>query len=176
LINNKIRIVLEPIFFQYFKSSYGELILASFSGKLCLSDWRYRKTRNTVDRRIEKALSSYFIEQNTLILEQAKQQLNDYFYHKSQVFTVPILMIGTEFQQKVWQGLVQIPFGQTMSYLQLAERVANKNSVRAVANANGANGLSIFVPCHRVIGSNGRLTGYAGGVQSKKKLLNLEKI
>ncbi|MDE5827293.1 MAG: methylated-DNA--[protein]-cysteine S-methyltransferase, partial [Duncaniella sp.] len=86
----------------------------------------------------------------------------------------PLLFVGTEFQKKVWDGLMTIPYGTTLSYLELAGRLDIPSAVRAVANANGANGISIFAPCHRVIGSDHTLTGYAGGLDAKRYLLTLE--
>lgn len=87
---------------------------------------------------------------------------------------MPIRTIGNDFQKRVWKALQQIPFGETRSYLQLSESLGNPKAIRAVASANGANALSILIPCHRIIGSNGELTGYAGGLNAKKKLLELE--
>jgi methylated-DNA-[protein]-cysteine S-methyltransferase len=83
-------------------------------------------------------------------------------------------MIGSDFQQKVWNELLNVSYGTTSSYLMLAEKIGNKNAVRAVANANGANAISIIIPCHRIVGSKGELVGYAGGLKIKEKLLKLE--
>jgi len=82
--------------------------------------------------------------------------------------------VGTDFQRSVWDGLMQIPYGTTFSYLELAKRIDNEKAVRAVASASGANAISILIPCHRIIGANGDLVGYAGGLPAKKKLLELE--
>jgi O-6-methylguanine DNA methyltransferase len=84
------------------------------------------------------------------------------------------LSVGTEFQKSVWQGLIDTPFGTTASYLELSKRIGNEKAVRAVASANGANSIAILVPCHRIIGSNGDLVGYAGGLDVKRKLLEIE--
>ena len=159
---------------QYYKTSYGELVLGSFDEKLCMCDWRYRRMRPTIDDRLNKGLQTTFIEKDNVILKNARQQLDEYFNHKRKYFDIPLLMIGTEFQKSVWNGLLQIPFGTTSSYLNLAEKIINKKAVRSVASANGANAISIFIPWHRVIGSDGALVGYAGGLQAKKKLLKLE--
>ncbi|HIP27800.1 MAG TPA: methylated-DNA--[protein]-cysteine S-methyltransferase, partial [Sulfurovum sp.] len=86
----------------------------------------------------------------------------------------PLLMVGTDFQRSVWDGLIKIPYGTTASYLELSKNIDNEKAVRAVASANGANAISILIPCHRIIGSNGDLVGYAGGLSAKKKLLELE--
>jgi len=90
------------------------------------------------------------------------------------VFTIPLLLIGTEFQKKVWNELLQIPYGTTLSYLKLSQKIGDSKAVRAVANANGSNAISIIIPCHRIIGSNGKMIGYAGGIPIKEKLLALE--
>jgi methylated-DNA-[protein]-cysteine S-methyltransferase len=159
---------------QYYKTSYGELVLGSYDEKLCICDWRYRKMRSTIDNRLRKGLQAIFVEEDNEILKTARQQLDEYFNGKRTSFDIPLLMVGTEFQESVWNGLMQIPFGITLSYLELAEKINHKKAVRAVASANGANAISIFIPCHRVIGSDGELVGYAGGLQTKKKLLKLE--
>ena len=95
---------------------------------------------------------------------------------RSTTFDIPILFTGTDFQKKVWHKLLEIPYGQTLSYGEMTKRLDIPNAVRAVANANGANAISIFVPCHRVIGSDRSLTGYGGGLAAKKYLLELESI
>jgi len=89
-------------------------------------------------------------------------------------FDIPLLTIGSPFQKSVWEGLVKIPYGDTNSYAQLAKNIQNEKAVRAVANANGANAIAIMIPCHRIIGSDGSLTGFGGGIPLKKKLLELE--
>ena len=160
---------------QYLKTPYGELVLGSFDEKLCLCDWRNGKTRQTIDNRLRKGLRAVFAENKSKVLDMTTQQLQEYFEGKRRQFDVPLLMVGTSFQKSVWNELRQVSYGQTLSYLQLAEKVGNKNAVRAVANANGANAISILIPCHRIIGSNGKLVGYAGGLETKKKLLILEK-
>ena len=113
-------------------------------------------------------------ENSNGVLEMCKQQLNEYFAGKRKVFDVSILQDGTEFQKKVWDELYKIPYGKTVSYNYIAERVGGKNMMRAVGSANGKNKISIIVPCHRVIGSDGSLTGYAGGMWRKEWLLKHE--
>lgn len=107
--------------------------------------------------------------------EQAQQELAEYFAGERRTFEVPLRAAGTPFQQRVWQELVRIPFGVTISYAELARRVGQPNASRAVGNANGRNPISIIVPCHRVIGADGRLTGYAGGLDNKRWLLDWER-
>ena len=159
---------------QYFQSPYGELILGSYDGCLCLCDWRYRDRRAMVDRRLMQGLCAEYRQGDDDILQAAIQQLHEYFAGQRQQFDLPILLVGTPFQKTVWQALMQIPFGETLSYLQLAKNIDNVKAVRAVANANGANAMSIMIPCHRIIGSDGQLVGYAGGTEAKQALLSLE--
>jgi methylated-DNA-[protein]-cysteine S-methyltransferase len=108
------------------------------------------------------------------VILQAVKELTEYFCGKRKKFTVPLNPRGTEFQKSVWMELSRIPFGETISYEELAKRINNPKAVRAVGAANGKNPLWLIVPCHRVIGKNGSLTGYAGGVLMKQKLLSLE--
>jgi methylated-DNA-[protein]-cysteine S-methyltransferase len=108
-------------------------------------------------------------------LPLARQQLTDYFAGKRQEFELPLAAQGTTFQQRVWQELQEIPFGQTWSYGELARRIGQPNASRAVGLANGKNPISIIVPCHRVIGSSGKLVGYGGGLERKTWLLQLER-
>jgi len=108
------------------------------------------------------------------VLKQAVSEFQEYFSGTRQMFEVPLAATGTEFQQKVWQALTTIPFGTTWSYQDLANAIGNPKAVRAVGLANGKNPISIIVPCHRVIGKNGTLTGYAGGIERKEGLLKHE--
>ena len=108
------------------------------------------------------------------VLQEAVLQLQDYFEKKRTSFDFKINLKGTEFQQKAWKGLLEIPFGKTMSYMELSKNMGDAKAIRAVASANGKNPLWIVVPCHRVIGADGSLTGYAGGLWRKKWLLEHE--
>ena len=159
---------------HYYQSPFGELLLGAFNDKLCLCDWRYRKKRRAIDHRLSENLGAVFKESHNDVLQETIDQLEHYFSLKRTDFDLPLLLVGTAFQKKAWYELTKIPYGQTVSYLELAEKMGNRNSVRAVAAANGANAISIIIPCHRVIGSNGRLVGYAGGLSAKKRLLTLE--
>lgn len=104
----------------------------------------------------------------------AFKQLKEYFGRQRKGFDLPLELLGTEFQKKVWNELTKIPYGETISYGELANRMGDKNLMRAVAMANGANPIPIIIPCHRVIGADGSLTGYGGGLDVKQKLLELE--
>lgn len=160
---------------QYYKTKIGEMILGSYNGDLCLLDFRYRNMRTTVDKRIKSGLNAEFIEQEDEILIKTKLQIDEYLAGDRKEFDVPIITVGTDFQQSVWQALMKVPYGTTSTYLQLAKDINNPKAVRAVANANGANAIGLIIPCHRIIGSNGELVGYGGGLAVKKKLLELEK-
>jgi len=165
---------MNTISIQYINTPVGEMILGAYDNKLCMVDWRYRKTRTTVDNRLQKGLSATYVEEESPVLTLAKEELEAYFKGLRKTFDVPLLMVGTEFQKSVWQALLKLPFGTTASYLDLAKGVNNEKAVRAVASAVGANAISILIPCHRIIGSDGSLTGYAGGLDAKKELLEIE--
>jgi methylated-DNA-[protein]-cysteine S-methyltransferase len=160
---------------QYYKTNMGEFILGSFDSKLCMLDWRYRKMRTTIDNRMKNRLAAEYVENSDEVTNKTIAQLDEYLSGERNQFDIPLLMVGTDFQKSAWNALLQIPYGFTSSYLQLAESINNKKAVRAVANANGANAISLIIPCHRIIGSNGKLVGYAGGLPIKKRLLALEK-
>ena len=167
--------MLGEINIEYFKTPYGELILGEYDNELCLCDWRFRKMRDSIDDRIRKHLNSNFIEKESSVLNKAKMQLDQYFDGKRTEFDLPLLLIGTRFQKKVWNALLKIPYGQILTYSKLSAALEDTKAIRAVAAANGANALAIIIPCHRIIGNDGSMVGYAGGLDIKKKLLQLEK-
>lgn len=117
-----------------------------------------------------------YLKKNTETIENVFLQLEEYFEGKRQEFDIKILMRGTEFQKKVWNALMEIPYGKAVSYKYIAEKIWNPNASRAVGNANNKNRIMILIPCHRVIGKDGKLVGYAGGLDKKKKLLEIEGI
>ncbi len=166
--------MIKNINIQYYKSPFGNLIIGSFENKLVLCDWQYRKMRTAIDQRICTALDAVFVEEPCEVIEETKVQLNAYFKQQITEFYLPLKFVGTDFQQKVWKALLEIPYGKTSTYLQQAIKLKNALAIRAVATANGANALAIIVPCHRIIGSDGSLVGYAGGLSVKQKLLTLE--
>lgn len=110
----------------------------------------------------------------TPLLEEARKQLEEYFKGDRKIFNLPLRLKGTEFQKKVWEALLDIPYGETASYKDIAKSIGNEKASRAVGNANNKNPLPIFIPCHRIIGANGKLVGYGGGLDIKIKLLELE--
>lgn len=164
----------DTIRIQNYHSPCGVLILGSFGDKLCLCDWQNEERRKLIDGRIQKGLQAGYVDDESEVIRKAIAQLDEYFDRKRNVFDIPLLFVGTEFQKTVWNGLLKIPYGTTESYASLSQRLGNPKAIRAVASANGANAISIFVPCHRVIGSNRKLTGYAGGLPAKQLLLELE--
>lgn len=150
-------------------------MLGSFGDKLCLCDWQVERHRDHVDNRLRRLLDAEFLDGTSAVIDTAIAQLDEYFAGTRQEFNMPILFAGTDFQKKVWDALLTIPFGNTVSYREIGRRIGMPKAVRAVANANGANSISIFVPCHRVIGSDNTLTGYGGGLAAKEFLLKLER-
>lgn len=167
---------MHPIIVSYYSTPIGELIIGSYEDKLCLCDWRYRAKRDAIDSRIQKGLDSDYKLATSPIIEQTIAQLSEFFLKDRMSFDIPLLTVGTEFQKKVWDALSMIPYGQTETYMELSRRLVNPQAIRAVASANGANAISIIIPCHRVIGANSSLIGYAGGIKAKKYLLELESI
>ncbi|CAA6799642.1 MAG: Methylated-DNA--protein-cysteine methyltransferase (EC [uncultured Sulfurovum sp.] len=163
------------IHISYYKKNGVEFILGSYENKLCLIDSLHRKNKTTLYNRLKKQLQVEFIEQEDEVLKQTAKELDVYFKGELKTFTVPLLFVGTPFQKSVWEALLTIPYGETSNYKKQAKMIGNEKAVRAVANANGANAISIIVPCHRIIGSDGTLTGYAGGLEMKQRLLELEK-
>lgn len=159
-----------------YQSPCGTLVLGSFGNQLCLCDWQTEKHREHVNNRLRRLLNAEFSDGTSAIIDRAISQLDEYFDGKRQRFDIPLLFAGTDFQKNVWDALLTIPFGKTVSYREIADMIGKPKAVRAVANANGANSISIFAPCHRVIGSDHTLTGYGGGLPTKEYLLKLEKV
>ena len=165
---------METIKITRYKSPVGEMIIGSCGDKLCICDWAVEKRRGTIDRRIQRHLNAEYENGTSDVIKKTIAQLEEYFAGKRQKFDIPMVFTGSEFQSRVWEELMRIPYGTTISYGELARRIDNPKAVRAVASANATNPISIFVPCHRVIGSNHKLTGYGGGLDTKKALLELE--
>lgn len=124
---------------------------------------------------VERVNNKNFNIKETDLIKEAKKQLDEYFKKERREFELPIKAVGTEFQQNVWKALLTIPYGKTVCYGDIAEQIGNPKASRAVGLANNRNPISIIVPCHRVIGKNGKLVGYGGGVHVKDMLLKLEK-
>ncbi|HEX7673945.1 MAG TPA: methylated-DNA--[protein]-cysteine S-methyltransferase [Bdellovibrio sp.] len=154
-------------FYKEMKSPVGRLKLISDDHALVAVLWEN-------DPPMRVPLDEAAHDKNHPVLVQAEDELNEYFAGTRTRFSVPLNPHGTDFQKSVWMQLRKIPYGETRSYKDLAVAIGNPSACRAVGAANGKNPLSIIVPCHRVIGSNGTLTGFAGGLEFKNYLLNLE--
>lgn len=162
------------IFTTTFPSPIGDIWLGEYEQQLCFLQLPPHRPLNRHLARLIQQLNATLVEQETPLLQQAKQQLNEYFHQKRQQFDLPLFLQGTPFQKQVWQALLQIPYGETRSYKAIAEQLGNPNAMRAVGGANNANRLAIIVPCHRVIQQNGTLGGYEFGLDTKQFLLRLE--
>ena len=158
-----------------YDSPCGTLLLGSFDNRLCFCDWNIQRQRDPVVERLRRMLRAEFTEGTSPVIETAAHQLDAYFAGGLREFDVPLLFVGTDFQKTVWNALLAVPYGTTVSYADMARQIGRPTAVRAVANANGANAISIFAPCHRVIGSDHTLTGYGGGLAAKEVLLRREK-
>ena len=153
--------------YKTMKSPVGELKLIASDDGLAAILWE-----NDDPERVR--LGEAVENRNHPVLVEAEKQLNDYFAGKLKSFSLKFDFKGTEFQKEVWKALLTIPFGETRSYGQIAKQIGRPKAVRAVGAANGKNPISIMAPCHRVIGANGTLTGFAGGLEAKRCLLELE--
>ncbi|HXL22449.1 MAG TPA: methylated-DNA--[protein]-cysteine S-methyltransferase [Candidatus Dormibacteraeota bacterium] len=156
---------MNTVFCTQIASPVGPLLLAGDARGL-------REIRFVAGRRPQRADPDW--QQDAAPFREAIRQLDAYFAAELKDFDLPLLLEGTAFQLSVWRSLRTIPYGGTISYLQLAEKIGNPKAVRAVGLANGSNPIPIIIPCHRVIGSNGSLTGFGGGLPAKQKLLALE--
>lgn len=154
-------------FYKTMKSPVGELKLIAGAQGLAAILWENDPPLR-VPLMVEKE------DKNNPLLVEAEKQLLEYFSGKRKIFSLALDPVGTDFQKKVWKALREIPFGETRSYGELARQLGNPKASRAVGAANGKNPLSIVVPCHRVVGANGALTGFAGGLENKAVLLKLE--
>lgn len=150
----------------------GEMLAIKSEKGLCMLEFFDGKSTEKQLKEIENL--GEILEKDDEVLNRLENELNDYFEGNLKEFTIPLDLIGTDFQKKVWNELIKIPFGETRSYKDQSIAVGDLLAIRAVANANGKNKIAIVVPCHRVIGSDGSLTGYAGGKKRKQFLLELE--
>jgi AraC family transcriptional regulator of adaptative response/methylated-DNA-[protein]-cysteine methyltransferase len=153
----------------------GTMVAGAFEDGICLLEFIDRRMLETEFKQLSQRLNASVILGENKHFELLHLQIDEYFTGKRKVFTVPLMAPGTEFQKAVWRELQTIPYGSTRSYKQQAVAVKNPGAVRAVARANGMNRISIIIPCHRVIGEDGSLTGYGGSLWRKKWLLDFEK-
>ena len=156
------------MFYKIYDFEIGELAICEENGKIVLVN--VVKTKEDIEE-----IAKNSIQKETSLIKNTKQQLDEYFAGKRKKFNIPIKLDGTDFQIKVWKELLKIPYGETCSYLDIAKRIGNPKASRAVGMANNKNKIIIIVPCHRVIGSNKKLVGYACGLDVKEKLLELER-
>jgi AraC family transcriptional regulator of adaptative response/methylated-DNA-[protein]-cysteine methyltransferase len=166
---------LQVVYINRILTPVGPLIAGAADEGICLLEFTERKMLETQFKRLVKYLNCSFVPGSNKIIEQLSGELKLYFEGKLKTFTVPIIYPGTQFQNKVWEALLKVPYGETRSYEEQSVNIGNPQAVRAVAKANGDNRIAIIIPCHRIIGKNGELVGYGGGLWRKKFLLNLEK-
>jgi len=157
-----------------FSTKLGPMYASATDKGLCLLEFTDRRMLETEFKDLRKRLNAVILPGKNKYLDQAQKEINSYFEGKRKMFSIKLHTPGTEFQQVVWKKLLDIPYGKTLSYLEQAKKLNNPKAVRAVANANGQNRIAIIIPCHRVIGSDGSLTGYGGGLSRKKWLLDFE--
>lgn len=160
----------EKLFYKKWKSTVGDLFLYSDETHLLALTFSQNN-----ERVLKQLKFDHFNPRSSKVIEETISQLIHYFQGTVTQFQIPFHLEGTDFQKSTWNSLKQIPYGKTITYKEQAQRLNNKNAIRAIGAANSRNPISIIVPCHRVIGSNGSLTGYAGGLSAKAKLLDIEK-
>jgi AraC family transcriptional regulator of adaptative response/methylated-DNA-[protein]-cysteine methyltransferase len=160
---------------KHIDTPLGKMMICASDEGVCIFDFAFRRMMPSIMARVKKALGAEMEEGDHPYMETLTSQLNEYFSGERKEFNLPLHFLGSAFQLKVWEGLQQIPYGQTRSYKSQSIYLGDEKAIRAVARANGENGLAIIVPCHRVIGEDGSLTGYAGGLRAKQWLLDHER-
>ncbi|MDN5108313.1 methylated-DNA--[protein]-cysteine S-methyltransferase [Aliarcobacter butzleri] len=162
------------IFTTKFFTPLSEMFAAYFKGELIMFTPFEKECCEKRIENLKKILKADKVIEDKNIFKLLEKEINEYFFEKRTNFTIPLKLIGTPFQIKVWEALLKIPYGKTISYKEEAKMIENEKAFRAVANANGKNNLNIIVPCHRVISNNGEIGGYTGGIEKKEFLLKLE--
>lgn len=157
------------------ETDLGMMIAAATGKGICMFEFADYKHLDLELRQLAASFKAPLVQGGNPHFDTLKKELEEYFRGERRDFDIPLDLVGTEFQKQVWLSLRQIPYGSTTTYAKQAERLGKPSAVRAVANANGKNKISIILPCHRVIGADGTLTGYGGGIWRKKKLLEFEK-
>ncbi len=160
-------------YYDIFNSPVGNLLLVASQQGIC--QIHFLKENEEAQETLQKRYPEHRVEISILEFKKIKKELTDYFNQRLKTFSLPLKLKGTFFQKKVWQALSAIPYGKTLSYQDVAVRIGKPAAARAVGMACGQNPVAILIPCHRVIGKNGRLTGFGGGLEIKEKLLQLEK-
>jgi AraC family transcriptional regulator, regulatory protein of adaptative response / methylated-DNA-[protein]-cysteine methyltransferase len=164
----------QPLYFTRIDTPLGPMLAAASDEGLALLEFVDRRMLETQLRRMSTALGNAIVPGTNAVLDQTIAELKEYFEGRRTEFTVPLVLAGSPFQQSVWRELQTVPFAATRSYGEQARRLGKPEAVRAVARANGDNRIAIIIPCHRIIGSDGKLTGYGGGLWRKKWLLDHE--
>ena len=164
-----------PMYVNRIATPLGPMLICANNDGLHLLEFVDRRMLETQIKRVSKYTKCFFVPGEHALMQETEKQLTQYFAGKLKNFNLPIQLLGTDFQKQVWNALLDIPFGETRSYAKQAVSIGNPKAVRAVGTANGDNRFAIIVPCHRVIGANGKLTGYGGGLWRKEKLLEIEK-
>ncbi len=163
------------LYLSHTHTPLGKMLMCATDTGICLFDFEYRRSIDSIMKRIETHTGVPFQQGHHPHFDELTLQIDQYLNGTRTEFQLPLHLIGTPFQQQVWQALQQIPYGSTRSYKQQSIFLGNEKAIRAVAGANGYNGIAIIIPCHRVIGEDGSLTGYGGGLQRKKWLLDHER-
>jgi AraC family transcriptional regulator of adaptative response/methylated-DNA-[protein]-cysteine methyltransferase len=162
------------IYINRIETPLGPMVSGATDNGLCLLEFADRRMLETQLKRLVKWLKGLIVAGENKFIQQVSRELKKYFSGDLKKFSVQLVLPGTEFQKSVWNELVKIPYGETSTYEKIAEQIKNPKSVRAVGTANGDNRLAIIIPCHRVIGKDGKLHGYGGGLWRKQKLLEIE--
>jgi AraC family transcriptional regulator of adaptative response/methylated-DNA-[protein]-cysteine methyltransferase len=159
----------------YIDIPLGRMIAGATGNGICMLEYPDYHALEADMRRLAASLGGVFVERESPLLDALHRQLTEYFDGTRREFDLPLELSGTDFQRRAWRALQQIPYGATSTYAAQAASMGCQSAVRAVANANGRNRISIILPCHRIIGSDGSLTGYGGGLWRKERLLELER-
>jgi AraC family transcriptional regulator, regulatory protein of adaptative response / methylated-DNA-[protein]-cysteine methyltransferase len=157
-----------------FNTRAGEMTACATGEGICLLEFSYRANLEKELDYLQKVYKSDITPGTNMHLQNLMQQLEEYFEGSRHDFSLPLLTPGTAFQNKVWKELMKIPYGTVITYLEESKRLGNNLAIRAVAAANGQNRIAVIIPCHRVIASDGKLTGYSGGIERKRWLLKHE--
>ncbi|MCL3780543.1 methylated-DNA--[protein]-cysteine S-methyltransferase [Prolixibacteraceae bacterium JC049] len=164
-----------PIYQSHTETPIGEMLLCATEKGLSLAQFKQRKDFDHHYNKLLIQKHGELVHEENEHITSIKQQLAEYFEGKRQQFDIAKDIVGTHFQQTVWEMLQNIPYGTTISYQEQANQMNNPMAIRAIASANGMNPLEVIIPCHRVVGKDGNLTGYSSGLQAKKWLLSMEK-
>ena len=163
------------ILFSQLSTPLGQMFICATENGVCLVEFDNNKRREKELIDLQKMLNAHTLAGENDHIKQAKKEIAEYFDGQRKIFEVPLHMPGTDFQVSVWESVCQIPYGTTSTYQQQAKRIKNPKAIRAMGAANGSNRISIIVPCHRVIGKDGKLRGYGSGIEKKRWLLEHER-